>query len=330
MYPAKKRVYFKFLNDDSGESIQKQVVDFEKLAESFISNLDRTQSTRKTYKGSLAQFLRWLTKENNPYPSRETILRFKEMLDARGLKPTTRSIYLVAVRQFFSWLHDKKIFPNISKGIKGPRPSQCYLRDPLSINQLKKLLSFVPRNTIKGRRDFALINLMVRTGLRMIEIERASLRDLEINGDKAILWIRGKGKDGKDECVVLHEQALQPILGYLRSRNINLSKPSDPLFSSESKRNFGDGVHSQTINKIIVPYMKEAGIKNDRIVPYSLRHSFACYAFKAGASFHEVKVALRHKNPSDTMRYLKGIEKEVRLQGGAEKGVADVLSKTGI
>lgn len=331
MYRAKRRVHFKFLNTDySGESIEKRALDFEKLTEAFISDIDTAQKTRRTYSASLTQFLRWLSRENNSYPSRETILRWKGALDARGLKATTRAIYLVAVRQFFAWLQDKKIFPNIAKGIKGPKQSLCYLRDPLSIKQLKQLLAFVPRNTIKGKRDFALINLMLRTGLRMIEIERALVKDLEVKGNKAILWIRGKGRDGKDECVILHEQALQPLQRYLNSRNINLTKPSDPLFSSEAKRNFGEGVHSQTIYKIIAPYMKKAEIKNDRIVPYSLRHSFACLLFKSGSSFYEVKAALRHKSPSCTLRYLKGIEKEIRLQGAPEKGVGRVLNKAGI
>lgn len=312
------------------EDIQKQQIDLLLLVEVFIANLDVAKTTHKSYKNGLRQFFVWF-KKLNIYPSKETILQYKEMLEDKGLKPTTRALYMLAIRRFFSWLSEEKIFPNIAEGIKGPRQSACFLRDPLSIPQLKQLFAFIPRNTLIGKRDFAIINTMVRTGLRPIELERAKMEDLELKEGRGVFWVRGKGRAGKDECVVLHEQALQPLLLYLRCRNPNLNKPSDPLFSSESARNYGENLQSMFISKhVITPYMQKARIKSERIVPYSLRHTFACLSFQAGVSFYDIKLALRHKDPSSTMRYLKGIEREARMKATAERGVRDVLKKAGI
>src|SRR5438309_2248810 len=77
--------------------------DFLSVLEQFISSQDVTRGSRVTYRNALKQFFNWFVDQKNSTPSRETILQYKEELDLKGLRPSTRASYLVAVRKFFEW-----------------------------------------------------------------------------------------------------------------------------------------------------------------------------------------------------------------------------------
>ena len=190
------------------------------LIERFLLSQDVTRGSKVTYRSALRQFFAWFRRKKVTNPTRETILDYKEFLDKKGLRPFTRSGYLVAVRRFFEWAETLKLYPNIAKGIKGARRSlKTHQKSALTIPQVEKLLTSINQSGLQGKRDFALINLLFRTGLRLIEIKRANISDLEMKEDGgALLWVRGKGRDGKDNFVVLTEEALEPIFTYLKAR----------------------------------------------------------------------------------------------------------------
>ena len=222
----------------NGSVIEKE--QFAGLVEQFLASQDVTQGSKSTYRSALRQFFDWFTGKKITNPTRETILTYKEWLDAKGLKPFTRSGYLVAVRRFFEWAESLKLYPNIAKGIKGARRTiKTHQKNALRVDQIEKLLGSIETKTLVGKRDFALINLLFRTGLRLIEIKRAQICDMEMkdDGEGALLWIRGKGRDGKDDFVVVTDDALDPILRYLHHRKTKNTQ--EPLFASVSDRNNG-------------------------------------------------------------------------------------------
>jgi integrase/recombinase XerC/integrase/recombinase XerD len=309
--------------------ITKKVPEFFATLEQFLATQDVTKGSKITYRNALRQFFSWFIEAQQVNPTRETILKYKEDLDLKGLRPSTRASYLVAVRKFFEWAEGLKIYPNIAKGIKGARRAlKHHQKDALSIAQIKKTLSTIDRSKIQGKRDFALINLLLRTGLRLIEVVRADYKDLDLHGDDALLWVRGKGRDGKDECVVLAEDALRPLLDYLRARKSAIGEA--PLFTSLSDRNFGKRLTTFSLSRIIKRYLRLAGINNRRVTAHSLRHTFGVLSIKAGASLYEVQLAMRHTNPGTTEIYLGDIERQKRLEGAPEKKISALLTQEGI
>lgn len=301
---------------------------FTKFIEQFLLSQDVTQGSRQTYRSALRQFFVWFHDNNITNPTRETILEFKESLDARGLRPFTRSGYLVAVRRFFEWAESLKLYPNIAKGIKGARRAvKTHQKNSLTIEQIEKLLDSIEQKTLVGKRDFALINLLFRTGLRLIEIKRAQVCDLEMkdDGEGALLWIRGKGRDGKDDFVVVTDEALDPIRRYLQQRKSKNTK--DPLFASISDRNRGKYITTQSLSRIIKQRLRAAGIQSARITAHSLRHTFGVMAIQAGASLYEVQLAMRHTAPATTEIYLGDIERAKRLEGGPEKRISALFER---
>lgn len=309
------------LQELESKNLEQKLVD---LIEQFIGSQDVTQASRLTYKRSLRQFFCWFAKKKIIRPTRETILAYKEWLDAKGLRPFTRASYLVAVRKFFEWAEGLHLYPNIAKGIKGAkRALKSHQKDSLTIDQIKLLLSSIDQSTVQGKRDFALINLLIRTGLRLIEISRADITDLQIEGDEALLWVRGKGRDGKDEFVVLTEQALQPILEYLKARDT--SNKRSPLFASVSDRNAGQRITIFSLSRLIKAYYRKVGIQSRRITAHSLRHTFGVLSITAGASLYEVQLAMRHMTPTTTELYLGDIERVKRREAAPERKLEELL-----
>ena len=216
----------------------KKFVFSKKHIASFLISLDIRQSSKSTYQRQLKEFFAWYTKGSLPEINREHLLRYKEYLKTeRELAAFTIGGYLTAVRRFFEWLEAQKMHPNVARGIKGPTRKRGFKKDALTVDQSKMILGSIKRGSLTGKRDFALINLMLRTGLRTIEVARALREDISRQGGETILFIHGKGRDSKDELVLLTEHTLGPIEEYLKARGS--IKNEDPLFASHSTKNFG-------------------------------------------------------------------------------------------
>lgn len=299
---------------------------FMALIEQFIRTLDVAPSSRRTYQQSLKQFFSWLAETHDAAsPTRETVLRYKEALDLRQLRPFTRSSYLVAIRKFFEWAEGQKLYPNIAKGVKGLRRNvKMHQKNALSFEQIENLLCSIKRTTEQGLRDYALINLLCRTGLRLIEVKNANIDDLDHRSDGvAVLWIRGKGRDGKDDFVVITDEALTPLAEYLHKR-----KPKElyePLFASVSDRNSGKRLTTFSLSRIVKQRLRGIHLNSRRLSAHSLRHTFGVMAIKAGASLYEVQLAMRHTSPATTEIYLGDIEQAKRLEGGPEQRISEML-----
>lgn len=295
------------------------------LISRFLANHDVSPSSRGTYRSALRQFFRWVTRNNIKHPTRESIIQYKEWLDRKGLRPFTRSCYLVAVRKFFEWAEGIKLYPNIAKGVKGARRAlKSHQKDALSVPQVHMLLSSIDTTTIQGKRDYALMNLLVRTGLRLIEIVRSNVGDLVIEDKEAVLWVHGKGRDGKDDFVVLTHDALNPIMIYLRAREDMRSVA--PLFASLSGRNLGQRLTTFTISRMVKEYLRRIGIDTKRITAHSLRHTFGVLSIKAGASLYDVQLAMRHTSPVTTELYLGDIERSKRREAAPERRLNEMLA----
>ncbi len=296
----------------------------------FIAHSDIAHSSKGTYHRCLKRFFSWAFKScgKDSRLQREHLLNYKSFLDEQGLKPYTRATYLVAVRRFFEWSESVLLYPNISKGIKGVRRGgKSHSKDSISISHIKKLLGSIDQETILGRRDYALIFLLIHTGLRLIEISRALVSDLEIGPDHAILWVRGKGKEGKDAFVVITSEVLLLLKNYIFSRKVSLGSKK-PLFASLSDRNFEKQITVFSLSRIIKLRFIAAGIKTSRITAHSLRHTFGVLAIKSGTSLYDVQLAMRHLSPQTTQVYLGDIEKEKRMEGAPEKNVALFLQNS--
>ena len=291
------------------------ISDWRKVVGMFIASQDVKDSSRSLYTRTLSQFFLWIEKTGKVLNSltREDILEYKDHLLSSGLSALTISSYLVVVRKFYEWTESLLIYPNIAKGIKTPRRKQAFKKQHLSENKIGDLLEYYKE---KSLRDFAIVNLLLRTGLRTIEVVRADVGDITFKGDKRVLLVWGKGHTEKDSFVVLTDKTYLPIREYLDSRKG--VKSGDPLFVSNSRRNGGERLTTRTISGICKEGLREVGLDGKEFTAHSLRHTTAVEILKNGGEITDVQRVLRHTSPVTSQIYTESIEEELRLQKSPE------------
>lgn len=272
--------------------------------EGFLYSIDVSAGTINTYREALESFARWLGAKRRI--DRPTLRAYKDWLKAHRAA-NTAATYLAALRRFFQYgVSEGLLSYNPMEGIKGVRRPRGHLRQDLSREELRALLNSVDRRTKLGKRDFAIINLMVRNGLRVIEIQRVNMGDLETRQGRKILRVLGKGRDARDEFVVLSEPTVQALLSYLACRKGSkkgLLSPREPLFVGVGGSNKHKRLTTRQINRRVNYYLKKAGVKTRKISPHSLRHSFVTLAIQSGASIVEAQIAARHRSIETTRTY---------------------------
>ena len=280
--------------------------------EAFLSECDIRANSKNVYRRGLLNFFRWVDSTGRIISelTRADILSFKETL-LQTHSNLTIAGYMVALRRFYEWTEGCKLYPNIARGIKSPKRKNAYLKEHLRENQIHELLNYFEGNT----RDYAIVNLLLRTGLRCIEVVRANVEDITFKGGQRILKIWGKGRDERDAFVVLTDKAYAPIKAYLETRGSTTLK--EPLFVSTSNRNQNGRLTTRTISKICKEGFRAIGLDAHEYTAHSLRHTTAVMLLKHG-TLSDVQSVLRHASPVTSQIYTKSVEEELRLQNPSE------------
>ena len=280
--------------------------------EAFLSECDIRANSKNVYRRGLLYFFKWVKSTGRTIRglTRADIIAFKDSLLATHSNLSVAG-YLVALRRFYEWCEGNKLYPNIAKGIKSPKRKNAYLKEHLRENQIHDLLKHYEGNL----RDFAIVNLLLRTGLRTIEVVRANVEDITFKGGQRILRVWGKGRDDKDTFVVLTDKAYAPIRAYLDTRKSATLK--EPLFISTSNRNLCGRLTTRTISKICKEGLCAIGLDAHEYTAHSLRHTTAVMLLKHG-TLSDVQSVLRHASPATSQIYTKSVEVELRLANPSE------------
>lgn len=292
------------------------------LIDSFLISQDIGEGSRRTYGRNLKQFTVWIQQHGQEEPGRQTILQFKKDLEAQGLSPYTINSYMVTVRRFYAWAETEGYYRDITRGIKGVKRAKGFKKDPLTVRQIKDLLASIDRDSLEGKRDYALLNLLIRTGLRTIEVTRADFGDIRQQGGEAVLWIQGKGRTSKDEFVLLTPETLNPINTYLNARG--RVKDNEPLFASLSDRNQGGRLTTRSISRIAKQHLVDIGLDNGRLTAHSLRHTAITLSLLGGATIQEAQTLARHADVNTTLIYSHNIN---RLAQAPERKIDALLKE---
>jgi integrase/recombinase XerC/integrase/recombinase XerD len=290
-------------------------LNIETLVDAFINSQDVKLSSKNLYRRTLKQYFNWVNTTNYLLSeiARPQLLEYKDYLLSSGMSSLTVGSYITSVRKFYEWTEANKYYPNVAKGIKTPKRKQQFKKQPLLPAQATALLNFYQD---KALRDYAIIGLLLRTGLRTIEVIRATVEDITFKGGQRVLLVQGKGRDEKDNFVLLTDKTYQPIAEYLATRG-NISS-SEPLFTSTSNNSKGDRLTTRTISYIAKEGLKAIGLDESSYTAHSLRHTTAVNILRAGGSLETAQFTLRHSNPATTQIYTATLNEERRLQNSGE------------
>jgi site-specific recombinase XerD len=179
-------------------------------------------------------------------------------------------------------------------------PPYVDLRKPryLTVEENERLLKYAKHN----KRDFAIIQLLLQTGIKLSELVGLRLQDLHINnlGAKGsvkaeYLWVSGKRKE-KGRAIPLNKDVCYVIFEYLHNRVIS---ENDNLFLNKSGLQLG----KRGVEKVIEKYMKLAQIKNVSV--NSLRHTFGTQQSANGMNMGQIKKLMGIKDMRSLSIYIQ-------------------------
>ncbi len=161
----------------------------------------------------------------------------------------------------------------------------------LSADQARRLLRQPDRTTRKGKRDFALLLLLLENALRRAEVVGLTVGDFD--ADSRTLLVRGKGRGTQKERITLSAAATQALRGYLEGCE-HASRAEAPLFINVSPAYNGRGLTADGLYKIVRETAEKAGLAN-LLSPHRLRHTAITLALDAaGGDIRRVQRLSRH------------------------------------
>jgi len=230
----------------------------------------------------------------------ETIIRFI----LRGVRRSAgRTIQLEAsaLRAFLRFLFLRGWIPiDLARSVPTvPNRSGATLPRYLPAEQVEQLVRSCNRHTAIGRRDYAILLLLARLGLRGREVIKLTLDDIDWRaGD---LVVRGKGD-------IVHRLPLPHDVGRALATYLRRERQKETRFIFVPVRNprsgFKDG---QAINEIVHQALKRARLEmpTKGVGAHVLRHSLATTMLRRGASLNEIGQILRHRSVNTTAIYAK-------------------------
>jgi integrase/recombinase XerD len=173
----------------------------------------------------------------------------------------------------------------------------------LEPDQVARLLSSCDRSTPLGRRDFAVLTLLSRLGLRACEVARLSLDDIDWRAGE--LTIRGKGST--IERLPLPHDVGQALVSYLRAGRSSSSGLREVFLSARAPL---ASLSSAAVTAVVRHACDRAGV--ERVGAHRLRHTVATELLRAGASLAQIAPILRHASVSTTAIYAKVDREQLR------------------
>lgn len=226
----------------------------ESLSQRFVKFLDVSELSVKSYSVGVRKILSFLHCNDITQPTRETVILYKKEL-CKKYSANTTALYISALRRFFTWCESEGLYANITAGVKSPKISHDHKRDAFSATELKEIVSGMSRNTLQGKRDYAIFSLIASCGLRTVEVSRLSVGDMHKVAGVWTLDIQGKGRASADAFVKLSEPVQAAIAEYLKARG-HVS-PNEPLFASCSRRNRGGRLTTRAVSGVCASFKCE-------------------------------------------------------------------------
>ncbi|HPN13389.1 MAG TPA: tyrosine-type recombinase/integrase [Spirochaetota bacterium] len=206
-----------------------------------------------------------------------------------------------SLRQFFKFLYrNEYILMNPMEEFTTDIKANRNRKEIFTLDEMTAFLDSIDIGEKNGLRDRAVFELMYSSGLRISEVVKLDLADVDLN--ERILLVR-EGKGGKDRYVPFSEVSAAFIMKYIetdRKKHLRFCKGGD-----ESALFIGQGgrMQTQVIRIYFRKYLEASGVTRKNLSPHSIRHSCATHLLEAGADVRYVQELLGHEYIQTTVKY---------------------------
>jgi integrase/recombinase XerD len=261
-------------------------------------------NTLESYSRDLRKFSEFLT-GGGELRDAETVRRYLDHLFRAGLDSRSVARHLSTLRNFYKFLlREGKLAADPTEHAGTPKQWQS-IPKYLNLEQINKIAQTPDATTPTGVRDRAMLELLYATGLRVSELCRLNLSDLNLE----MGIVRTMGKGNKQRIVPAGKEALTAVRSYLRDGRGRLLKGRASRYLFVTAR--GGAMTRQGFWKLLAAYGRKAGLFHN-ITPHVIRHSFATHLLEGGADLRSVQMMLGHADISTTQIYTHVMRSRLR------------------
>ncbi|MEM6338299.1 MAG: tyrosine-type recombinase/integrase [Pseudomonadota bacterium] len=223
------------------------------------------------------------------------------LLKIQRRKPTTINRRIQSLKRFYSWLlRIKQRSDDPTLNIRFIKRSPNKKPESLTKAEVHALLTMAGRSNYGlDKRNYALVQLLLQSGLRVSEVASLQIRDLVIKERSGFVTVvEGKGKKNRE--VALNATARRAISNYLDTKKITFE--DEYLFTNKSKQ----AITIRALQKIIKSLAEKANITRIKVSVHTLRHTFATHYLQANPSkLADLAVIMGHESIDTTTIYTK-------------------------
>jgi integrase/recombinase XerD len=272
-----------------------------------LDGLTSTHSKR-AYSKALRAFGLWFRAQSDPF-AKATVQRYRNDLEARGLAASTINVHLAAVRKLAVEASDNGLLgQELAAGIarvRGARRHGVRAGNWLSKEQAKDLLEAPNASTVKGKRDRALLALLIGAGLRRQETAALTVGHIQLrDGRWVIVDLEGKGN--RVRTVPIPEWAKRALDQWLMAAGVRQGVLFRPITKGGVVSS--GGMSAQAVFLTVKQYAEPLGLQ---VAPHDLRRTFAKLAYRGKAPLEQIQFSLGHASILTTERYL-GVKQDLR------------------
>jgi integrase/recombinase XerC len=275
---------------------------------------DLAEATQRGYAADLRRFRAWIEEaRGGPAALRRIgavdLVHYRQhLLRTEKLRAASVNRRVQALKKFFGWARQKKLLAaDPSAELQFMRKQKGLQPKGLNAEETQRLLRAAGQSGHGlARRNYALIELLFETGLRVGEAARLVIGDCTINNRSGLVRVRA-GKGSKERSVPLNASARRALTLYLRMRGDYTVH--DPLFLSERG---GRAMSLRTMQATIGELARRAGISRIPVSAHTCRHTFAlAFLRRNPGQLVELATLLGHESLDSTAVYLRASEEEL-------------------
>lgn len=266
-----------------------------------------TSGTRRNYAHGLERFVAWCRRHDRPLLEAASVRSWLEALLDAGYKSGSVNTWLAGVKSFFGWaVAEGRLAYNPAQGISSAPTAEAETMEQrlsLSDAEIARILA-QPADDPIGKRDRAILTLMLYAAARTVDIERVSIGDVSSDPDgrlRVALPRRGES-ERPEHLLIAYAEAADALRAWL-AVHPRAGDPTAALFVSLSNRAFGERLSGRAIRRLVKGYLEAAGISHPLKTTHSLRRTAISNALAHGVSLQRVRLMSRHRSLQSLSRY---------------------------
>jgi integrase len=286
-----------------------RIPDLEQSKHAVLNSLP-AKTSQESYGHAIDEFISWYCSEPRLAFNRTVVLRYRFFLEQKNLAPSTINVRLAAVRRLAYEAADTGLLsPELAAGIarvRGAKQLGVRIGNWLTAEQGKALLKGLCSDTLRGKRDHAILSVLLGCGLRRAETAAIRMEDLQLREEHWVIAdLVGKGR---------HVRTV-PVPAWVKRAidewTANAEIKAGNVFRRVNRQGaiWGDRITPKAIWHVVKAAARRAGILN--LAPHDLRRTCARLCHLAGGELEQIQFLLGHVSVQTTERYL-GCKQKLR------------------